>query len=155
VELGLPKIKDKAPYEPSEWTVRWLLDRGAQTDLTSEREQRWDTYDDMIVALLPTGQEHRWEDDAPEYISNSEAVTRLADNRLPLSQLSKMLTPHGPIRYMRKGQRCKVHIGDFMRYAKVQGWTKSAEADEENEGYIADIEERKAEARRKRKTAEE
>ena len=65
-----------------------------------------------------------WRDDAPEFITNSEAV-RLPDDTLSLSTLSRLLTPDGPIRYMRKYSatgrptRCKVHVQDFQNYIKA------------------------------------
>ena len=37
---------------------------------------------------------------------------------MKLPALSKLLTPDGPIRYMRKGQRCKMHVNDFLTYLK-------------------------------------
>jgi len=64
--------------------------------------------------------EQPWRDDAPEYITNTEA-TKLTDGKLSLSRLSKILTPEGQIRYMRKGQRCQVHLQDFRAYAKMLG----------------------------------
>jgi hypothetical protein len=56
-----------------------------------------------------------WVDDAPEYLPLS-AAAKLIDNRLSLSALSRLLSPRGKIRYMRKGRRCKVHVADFRRY---------------------------------------
>lgn len=61
--------------------------------------------------------EQLWVDDAPEYLPLSEAV-KLTDGRLSLSALSRLLTPQGHMRYMRKGQRCRVHLGDFRRFLK-------------------------------------
>ncbi len=56
-----------------------------------------------------------WADDAPEYLPLSKA-RKLIDDRKSVSTLSKLLTPDGDIRYMRKGRRCKVHVADFLRY---------------------------------------
>ena len=58
-----------------------------------------------------------WCEDAPEYIPLTEAV-KLVDGRIKLSTLSRIMKPNGEMRYMRKGQRCKVHIGDFRQYMK-------------------------------------
>jgi len=50
---------------------------------------------------------------------NSEAVVEFTGGKMPLPKLSKLLTPNGSIRYMRKtGKGCKVHIGDFRDYAR-------------------------------------
>ncbi len=64
--------------------------------------------------------EQVWLDDTPEYIPNSEAI-KLTDGKLLLPRLSKILKPDGPIRYMRRGHRCKVHIGDFRGHIKSLG----------------------------------
>jgi hypothetical protein len=95
--------------------------------------------------------EQLWRDDDPDYMSLSEAVSKLGDSKIPLSTLSKQLTPSGPMRYMRKGQRCKVHIGDFRRHIK----SKYPGADVESEvaeGYLADVEARKKTEQRRKQT---
>jgi hypothetical protein len=56
-----------------------------------------------------------WADDAPEYLPLT-AAAKLIDNRLSLPVLSKLLSPRGKIRYMRKGRRSKVHVADFRMY---------------------------------------
>ena len=61
--------------------------------------------------------EQPWDDDAPEYIPLTEAV-KLTGGLISVQRLSRRLTPTGEMRYMRKGQRCKVHLGDFRRYMK-------------------------------------
>ncbi len=58
-----------------------------------------------------------WIDDAPDYITGKDAV-ELSNESISPVQLSKACKPDGDIRYMRKGQRCKVHIADFMRHIK-------------------------------------
>jgi len=64
------------------------------------------------------GQLQPWNDKATEYMNNSEAVVTFTKSKLPLPKLSKILKPDGPIRYMRKGRRCKVHIGDFRKLSE-------------------------------------
>lgn len=62
--------------------------------------------------------EQPWVNDAPEYLPLSEA-RKLTDNRLSLPTLSKLLTPNGEIRYMRKrGVGCKLHVADFRKYIR-------------------------------------
>jgi hypothetical protein len=56
-----------------------------------------------------------WADDAPEYITLTEA-RKLIDDRLSMPTLSRLCKPDGRMHYMRKGQRRKVHLGDFRRY---------------------------------------
>jgi hypothetical protein len=75
-----------------------------------------------------TAKKQPWVDDAPEYLPLT-AAAKLIDNRLSLPVLSKLLSPRGKIRYMRKGRRSKVHVADFRRY--MQGrqsdpeWSKN------------------------------
>jgi len=61
---------------------------------------------------------------ATDAIKIAEAMKR----KLKLSQLSKILKPNGPIRYMRKEMRgsgrCKVHIPDFLEYIKTLPYIK-------------------------------
>jgi len=74
---------------------------------------------DTIKQKKPAGTEQTWRNDAPDYIPNSEAVVIFTKSKMPLSSLTKLLKdPNNKIRYMRKGQRCKVHIGDFREYAQ-------------------------------------
>ncbi len=62
--------------------------------------------------------EQPWRDDAPEYLHLKEA-RKLIDDRFSLSALSKLMTPDGEIRYMRKpGFGCKVHLVDFRRHMR-------------------------------------
>lgn len=103
-----------------------------------------------------TGQENKpkdskkqpWKNDTPDYMPLSEAIVNLADNKPKLSTLSKKITPDGSIRYMRHGQRCKVHIGDFREYAQKH-YLSDELAGEIADEYMADIEARKAKERKK------
>ena len=76
-------------------------------------------------ALASTGEpedaskKQPWVDDAPAYLPLSEA-RKLIDERLSLPTLSKLCRPDGPVRYMRRGRRCKVHLGDFRRHMQSQ-----------------------------------
>ena len=56
-----------------------------------------------------------WNKNDPEYLLISKALD-LHDAGMSLSKLSKMLTPDGPMRYMRapSKKRCKVHLQDFF-----------------------------------------
>ena len=68
----------------------------------------------------PTASEPKevaWSDDAA-FMASKDA-TEQSKGKLSLSALSKLLTPTGPIRHMRHGQRCKVHVGDFMVYLRT------------------------------------
>ena len=90
-----------------------------------------------------TSKEQPWRDDTVDYMPLSEAIVRLADNKIPLPTLSKKIKPDGPMRYMRKGQRCRVHIADFRQYVKKH-YVTSDSAGEIADEYIADIEAGKA-----------
>jgi hypothetical protein len=59
-------------------------------------------------------QQQSWANDAPEYLSLSE-IRKLIDGQLSLQTLGRLCKPDGQIRFMRRGQRCKVHISDFRR----------------------------------------
>lgn len=64
------------------------------------------------IDLLATEIESAGNWDNPAFIPNSDVV-KLSDERLTLSQLSKILdSGKGGIRFARKGNRCKVHIDD-------------------------------------------
>ena len=78
----------------------------------------------------------------------SEAIVKLADGKPALSTLSKKITPDGSIRYMRRGQRCKIHIGDFREYAQKH-YLSDDLAGEIADEYMADIEARAAKERKK------
>ncbi|MFH1615107.1 MAG: hypothetical protein ABIG61_08510 [Planctomycetota bacterium] len=70
-----------------------------------------------------------WDNNNPDYITASDAIVYIANNQISSSKLSKLLTPDGPIRYMRKKgpqpkarkTRCrlKVHKDDFKQWAKL------------------------------------
>ena len=100
--------------------------------------------------------EQPWDENNPEYMFESEALIKLADGKIPLSTLSRNLKPNGTMRYMRKGRRCKVHIGDFCQFIKnkyPQLRIDSKQIDELIDDHIAGIEARKAEERQKSQTA--
>jgi len=63
-------------------------------------------------------EEEPWRDDAPDYMPLSEAGKTFA-SKMGLSSLSKAIKPGCGVRHMRKSRRCKVHIGDFRRWAVV------------------------------------
>jgi hypothetical protein len=90
--------------------------------------------------------EQPWSDNAPEYLPNSDAL-KLVDGEWTLNKLGKLLVPHGRIRYMRKGQRTKVHVQDFLQEAKVnKGGTPTEGAIEEAaRDLVAGVERRKKE----------
>jgi hypothetical protein len=77
------------------------------------------TFTVQMAADNSDSQELPWDDGAEAFIPNSDALKLTGD--LALTKLSKVLKPDGPIRYMRKGQRTKVHIQDFKMWCKSQG----------------------------------
>jgi hypothetical protein len=97
-------------------------------------------------AVQQLSQQVEWDENAIEYIPNSDAV-KLADNKISLATLSKILKSDGPIRYMKKSQRCKVHIQDFRAYVKT---LKKDITDKDIDDYIKGTEERKAAIREKK-----
>ncbi len=109
-----------------------------------------------IAALFDGGatesdgeKEVRWDPKNTDYMQASEAVVKFTDGKLPLSTLSKMLKPDGPIRYMRSGhRRCKVHIGDFRTWAEKKHPPDAVAAEIADE-WLADVAARKATERRR------
>jgi hypothetical protein len=95
------------------------------------------------------GKKQPWRDSASDYMSNSEAIVGFTGSKMSLATLSKLLTPEGPIRYMRRGRWCKVHIGDFGEYAKKHYLPDELVAEVADE-YCADIEARKKQERLRR-----
>jgi hypothetical protein len=95
------------------------------------------------------GREIPWTDMAPEYITASgalELAKMMTDgiNWNP-TKLSRLCKPDGPFRHMHKGQRCKIHAGDFITWVKSQsGKTIS---DEVIQKFLDGVEDRKAEIR--------
>jgi hypothetical protein len=89
-----------------------------------------------------------WSDDAPEYIPNKDAVN-LACGDITLKRLGQLCQPNGSFRYMRKGRRTKVHVGDFRQFL-VSWRAKYRVADDASDEEIqtALSEERKLDPRR-------
>jgi hypothetical protein len=160
----------KIEPRPSEEVLRWqeflregiseILPVSDWSDGAADREWKsvlWQIeyeYQQAIKAVKPeqetkSDKDQPWRDDALDYISNSEAIVKFTDSKMPLSKLSKLLRPDGPIRYMRKGQRCKVHIGDFREYARKR-YPPDEDAAEIAAEYWADIQARKEEEKARR-----
>ncbi len=99
---------------------------GMLVEIDPGRLRQWEIVPEKLIELgyleeeEADGMKQVWLDDAPEYLPNSEAI-KLSEGKLSLSRLSKLLNPNGAIRYMRRGQRCKVHIADFRDCIKGLG----------------------------------
>lgn len=99
-----------------------------------------DVIDDIrnLAKLLRQSElkEKPWDNNDPDYTAASDAIVHIANNQISSSKLSKLLTPNGLIRYMRKkglqpkGQktrcRLKVHKDDFKQWAKLHCSSKKA-----------------------------
>jgi len=85
-----------------------------------------------------------WDDEDKDYILASEAIVKFTDGKMPQPTLSKKLkqTRGIPVHHMRKGQRCKVHMGDFREYVQKLYPPDDAAAEIAGE-YLANIETRK------------
>jgi hypothetical protein len=81
------------------------------------------------LSAAPGSKQVPWADDAEDYLPNSEAI-KLSE-KMDLPKLSKILKPDGPIRYMKRGQRCKVNIADFRVYLRQMGTRVSDKVAEE------------------------
>ncbi len=70
-----------------------------------------------------------WDDKAEGYVSGKDAI-KLSDGALDYRKLNTLLKPKGEVRYMRKGQRCRVHVNDLKtaleRRAGTQGFSEQA-----------------------------
>jgi hypothetical protein len=96
--------------------------------------------------------EQPWDENNLDYMQNSEAIATFTKSKMALSALSKLLDPNGSIRYMRKGQRARVHIGDFRDYASKH-YVPDKLANEIADEVLANrAAQREEEDRRKRRT---
>jgi len=91
-----------------------------------------------------------WNENDTDYIPASDAIVEYTDSKLPMATLSKKLRPDGgiPVHYMRKGKRCRVHIGDFRKWANDEYMPEEKQG-KITETYLADIEKRKNQERGK------
>jgi hypothetical protein len=111
---------------------------------TKQQESQEEYGQDIIES-----KEQPWDEDNPDYMANSEAIVTFTKNRMKLSALSKLLIPDGSIRYMRKGQRAKVHIGDFRDYASKR-YVPDALANEIADEILAEREAQQEEMKRRK-----
>jgi len=110
-ELGIPLDGDKPPLI----TCHSLFGGGfANIESLNKSLEKAEA---LVTSLAGHGKQQAWKNDAPEYITNSEAI-KLAEGKISLQKLGKSLKPNGEIRYMRKGRRCKVHVRDFLIFIK-------------------------------------
>jgi hypothetical protein len=100
---------------------------------------------DKLAQPPAAGKEQPWVKDDPDYMELSDAIPRLADGGISLKRLGSILKPDGPMRYMRRGRRCKVHIGDFRTW-----WKTKDKGDAEAERLLAEVDKRKAAERQRR-----
>ncbi len=76
---------------------------------------------------LAKRKEQPWKDGNPHYMPITEAVdeAKRKGRKISVPTLSRMLTPDGPMRYMRKysedgkPSRCRIHIVEFRKYLKT------------------------------------
>ncbi|MBN2594799.1 MAG: hypothetical protein JXA81_14930 [Sedimentisphaerales bacterium] len=130
----------------------------------SEVKKEYGAEIDLYIASLEhdelqekTGQgeteskEQFWNKNDIEYMTNSEAITTFTDSKMKLPALTKLLnSPNNTIRFMRKGQRCRVHIGDFREYAQKH-YVSDALANEIADEVLANREALKEKMRRNKK----
>ncbi len=91
-----------------------------------------------------------WSDEDPNYMQNSKAVVAFTNGKMLLTKFTKELKKtNNKIHYMRKGHRCKVHIGDFREYANKH-YPSDDIAAELTDELMADLEARKQQERKKK-----
>lgn len=92
-----------------------------------------------------------WDNAAEGFVTGKEAVA-LSKGKLNPPALSKALTPTGTMRYMRKGQRCKIHLEDLRTY--LESLADERDSFEIVDEYVDEVERRKTEASRQRASGE-
>jgi len=108
VRMRAVRMREADPSLPS---VRWFDD---PSDGISWLRQ-W-CIDAQAPAMPQVGGKQPWSDDDWDYMFLSDAIARLADGGITVKNASKQITESGPVRFMRKGRRCKVRMGDFRRW---------------------------------------
>ena len=90
-----------------------------------------------------------WNDDNSEYVPLQEAVNLANDDSITVRGMSRLLNdPDFPIHRMHKGQRCKVHLGEFRNWLKYAQHGKIT--DKAIEKYINGVKRRKEAVKRKK-----
>jgi len=147
-KAALKNLEKVSSYQGVPWYPD-LWDRFTKPEVIADLGQ----WADKIGKDHAVGCEQPWDNDDSAYMSNSEAIVTFTSSKMPLPKLSKLLNhPNNTIRFMRKGQRCKVHIGDFRDYAN-QHYVSSVRANEIADDILADREaQREKEDRHKKKT---
>lgn len=102
-------------------------------------------YCEKAVNCLCASKQIPWIENTPDYLLLTKAIPRLADGGIPLKTLGKTLIPTGPMRYMRKGKRCKVHIGDFRQW-----WENKEKKDPDAERILEALDKRKEHERKQK-----
>ena len=117
---------------------QWRINKGKLWKLVYGLESEWQ---------VP------WDDDNSEYIPLQEAVNLANDDSITVRKMSRLLEdPNFPVHRMQKGQRCKVHLGEFKRWLKYA--KHGVITDKAIDKYLKQTEERKKEAKaKKRKTS--
>jgi len=90
-----------------------------------------------------------WDDNTDEYIPLQEAVNLANDDSITVRGMSRLLEDREfPVHRMRRGRRCKVHLGEFRAWLKYAQHGKVT--DKAIEKYVRGSEERKKKARLKK-----
>jgi hypothetical protein len=98
-----------------------------------------------------TGWEVPWDETNADYMPSGEARVQLSAGKPSAAVLSKKLGTI-PVHYMRKrGRGCRVHVAEYISWAKGKYLSDSARAEIADE-YIADLETRKATINRRRRS---
>jgi hypothetical protein len=114
----LPK-SETDPFVGIQTIQEWCLDTNAEGSNTEGASS--DADDSKDIAIDPNTKEQQWRDDAPEYISNADAV-KMGEGKISESGLSDHLRKSGnTIRWMRNKdtRRSKVHVQDFRQYKNI------------------------------------
>ncbi|MGD0596784.1 MAG: hypothetical protein ABSA64_04585 [Sedimentisphaerales bacterium] len=92
-----------------------------------------------------------WTDDNGEYVTLQEAVNLASDDSITVKNMSRLLKdPEFPVHRMHKGQRCKVHLGEFRKWLKFA--LHGQVTDKAIEKYLEGAEKRKELAHQKKIT---
>ena len=105
-------------WEEVAWekALSWLRD--TPEDLIAELKGDR-TWQDRVVAALSDRMRLPWDEKRDGFLTASDAIllmnAKYSELNLTYSKLNTMLNSHRTVRFMRKGQRCRVHINDLLR----------------------------------------
>jgi len=132
------------------WIDEYEKNRNDNSDILKEKSETGSKEKDLETSSGVDTLEVPWDETNKNYMQSSEARVNFTDGKLSAVKLSKSIGKIR-VRYMRKpGKGCRVHIGEFIEWAKEK-YPPDAKRAEIAEEWLADVEARKTEERSKRR----